>query len=81
MTERKFHKQTIVFEVLSEDPLSGYETLNDLFHMTTTGDCSGRTISSTHEEIDGKTAADTLYEHGSEPEFFRLNDEGDDKNR
>jgi predicted metal-binding protein len=80
MTERKFYKTTIVFEVLSEEPLSGDESLELLHYKITEGDCSGRRISSNQEEINGKQAADALYAHGSEPSFFMLDDEGKSAN-
>lgn len=79
MTERKFYKRTYVVEVLSEEPLSGHETLNDLFHMTTSGGCSGLMRESTLQELNGKQVADELLNHGSAPEFFRVNENGDDE--
>lgn len=78
MTERKFYKRTIVLEILSEEPLSGDESLEILHYKITEGDCSGRRVSSNQEVIDGKQAADALYSHGSEPAFFMLDDEGNE---
>jgi hypothetical protein len=78
MTKRKFHKTTFVLTVLSEEPLSGDEDLLELHNMTDTGDCVGDLKCDKTEEMDGKQAADALYEARSEPSFFMLDDKGND---
>lgn len=78
--KRTFHKTTIMVEVLSEDPFDPNENL-DLAHIReaiTTGDCSGRVCIVGREEMQGPRAAKELMAQGSDPGFFRLDEEGND---
>lgn len=78
MTERKFHKTIIHVEILSEEPLTGDESLEQVAYNIVDGDWSGNTQIVMHEELDGKEAANALINQGSDPGFFRLTDAGDD---
>lgn len=77
-SERKFYRTKIVVEVLSEE-LYRNEDINVIAYDITHGDCSGIVNCVESKEIDGKTAATLLIEQGSDPEFFQLDDEGNDK--
>ncbi len=77
MTKRKFYKTIIVVEVLSEDPYSP-DTLEGIARDIMTGDCVGDWDAETSEEVDGPAMVQLLYESGSEPGFFQLDDEGND---
>lgn len=75
--KRKFYKRVFKFEVLSEEPLNGDYDLSELDAMTDTGDCVGRFLDDDgNETLDGKAMAAALYEAGSEPGFFNLDDDG-----
>jgi hypothetical protein len=77
--KRKFYKRVFKFEVLSETPLDGDYDLTELDALTDTGDCVGRFLDDDgNETLDGKAMAAALYEAGSEPGFFNLDDEGID---
>jgi hypothetical protein len=77
-SKRKFYRSVITVEVLSEEPVS-FGTLEQVHEAITDGDCCGLIEDEVqNEEIDAKMAADKLHEHGSEPGFFRLTDEGED---
>ena len=77
-----FFKTTITVTVLSENPLGLVcNDLGELHYRITNGDCVGTIKDASHEQITGKQCADTLYELGSEPDFFRLDDEGNTINR
>lgn len=78
MSKRKFYKSTFAVEVLSEEPLSGSESLADLSEITIEGDCSGSHKMTKTETLNGKQAAEALQEQGSDPEFFRLTEDGKD---
>lgn len=78
MTERKFYKTTITFEVLSEEPI-GSVSLSDLEYMTTEGHCSGQFKDTIEQVLNGKEMADALTEQGSDTEFFELDEDGNDE--
>lgn len=77
MTERKFHRKVFQVEVLSEEPL-GDVSLDQVHYLITDGPCSGDFKEVSSEVLDGKQAADALHKQGSEPGFFRLDDEGNE---
>ena len=77
MTDRKFHKTIIQVEVLSEEPF-GYNELSDVHHQITNGDCSGTYTTLSTEELDGRQAADALKAQDSDPEFFQIDEDGND---
>lgn len=77
MTNRKFYKTVITVEVLSEDPYQ-FENLSELAYDVDEGDCSGKTTIEKTEEVDGATMALLLAAQGSDSEFFRIDDEGND---
>jgi len=75
---RKFHKTVFTFEVLSEEPINDPVSLDTLDYQTTEGHWSGRFLDTTRKVLDGPAAAKALMEQGSDPEFFRLSNEGED---
>jgi len=76
---RKFYKTIIQVEVLSEDnPIGDYVDLADLAYEITDGECSGNVEVKEKIELTGKQAADALENQGSDPSFFRLDDDGND---
>jgi len=77
MTKRKFYRTRFVYEVLSEEPL-GEITLGSLEEMCDSGSCVGRWGGSTEKKLNGRQAADALYDFGSEPGFFMLDDKSND---
>jgi hypothetical protein len=77
MSKRKFYRTVIQIEILSEDP---YETndLNTIEYDITEGRCSGNAKDIIRNEVkNGKEMADLLTAQGSAPEFFNLNDAGE----
>jgi len=78
MTKRKFFKATFKVEVLSEEPLTGSESLADLSYMTIEGDCSGAHELIKQDTLNGKQAAKALQAQGSDPEFFQIDENGND---
>lgn len=80
MTKRKFYKYKIEVEVLSEAPLD-HDMLCDLYAVSnfiSTGDGSGKVSVVEDEELDGAQVAAALRAQGSDPEFFRVDDDGND---
>ena len=80
MSKRKFYKTIIQLEVLSEYPIED-KTLGDINYEIDEGDCSGLYTTLVQDEIcDGKEMAELLIKQGSEPEFFMLDENGNDLN-
>jgi len=79
MTARKFFKTKITIEVLSEEPISDDMSLADIAFQGDEGDYSiGNNNYYKQTVLNGKQAAKALKKQGSDPSFFRLNDEGED---
>jgi len=76
MTKRKFYKTTITVTVLSENPYHA-DNLEEVAFSITEGDCSGEWDQKSIT-INGKTAAKELKKQGSDPEFFNLDDKGNE---
>ena len=77
-TKRKFHKTTITVVILSEEAVPDFMSLEAIAHEGDTGSFVVDHKQSAAVELDGKAAADALGELRSEPEFFELDDEGND---
>ncbi len=78
MSPRKFYRSVIEIEVLSEEPRV-FETLDDLEHEIVYGDCSGLIVDKIlNQVIDAKTCARRLLAQGSAPEFFNLDEAGNE---
>lgn len=78
MTKRKFWKTIIQVEVLSEGPDLPPTDLNELAHLITEGECSGKVTTESVTKLNGKEAAKALQAQGSDPEFFQLTEDGGD---
>ena len=78
MTKRKFYRTVVEIEILSEEPIA-FESLGEINHAITEGDCSGSwNPLSSNEVVDGKTIVKLLKKQGSDPGFFRLDERGND---
>lgn len=77
MTTRKFYKTVLQVEVLSEEPIGDMD-LEQVSHEIVEGDFSGQSIVMQTKELNGKEAAAALVEQGSDPEFFMIDEEGND---
>ena len=78
MTEKKFYKTTITLEVLSEQEIGSCINLEYLSREIESGDFSGSVVGFESEKIDGKETANKLISHGSDPEFFMIDADGED---
>lgn len=77
---RKFYKTIVRIEVLSEDGEAACDIsdLPALYDNITTGPWSGRILKPQVTELTGKQAARALQRQGSDPEFFHLDEAGND---
>lgn len=75
---KKIYKTVIQVEILSDEPyIPG--SLSDIDFDTTEGDCSRKiTTVSEKEVLTGKEAVDAIKDQGSDPEFFAMDDEGNE---
>jgi hypothetical protein len=77
ISKRKFYKTIITIEVLSEEPYNP-DSVQEIDYDITDGDCSGKFDVVESIEVDAPTMAALLKSQGSDPEFFQLDDEGND---
>lgn len=75
---RKYFLTTYTIKVLSEGEHVEDLSPRELAEAIDTGDCVGVTETSSRE-LSGQSAADMLFEFGSEPEFFGLDKEGNEE--
>lgn len=71
-----FYKTIIQIEVLSEDKPVDDLDLRQISYEIYDGDCVGASSLISKQELTGKECANELYDLGSEPEFFNLDDDG-----
>lgn len=77
MTSRKFHKTVVQITILSEEEI-GSVTPEQIAYQISGGEWSGYVEITSRQEINGADAAKGLMEQGSDPEFFRITEEGEE---
>ena len=77
MVKRKFYRAVFHYEVLSEEPIED-ASLEDIDYECRDGHWSGQFLGVDRSELTGPEAAKALQAQGSEPEFFQLDEEGND---
>jgi hypothetical protein len=79
MTDRKFYKTTIILDVLSEDyPVDENWDLDRIAEEGKDGMFSIFWSVQKQKELNGKEIVNELIKQGSEPEFFDINEDGDE---
>lgn len=73
---RAYFETILQVKVLSEDTPAEGMSLEAIFEAITDGDCVGEVAHVTSRQISAQTAVRRLTEMGSEPGFFRLDDNG-----
>lgn len=75
--KNKYYKTTFEVVVLSEEPITDID-LEDIPYLVNEGNGVLHTFVATDEKkLYGKEMAEQLYDAGSEPEFFNLDDNGE----
>lgn len=77
--ERKFYRTRIVFEILSEVPTENMD-IAELVYEADEGGMVGDVREHSCSEITVKECAELLGEFRSDPEFFGLDDNGNESN-
>ena len=78
MTERKFYRTVVHVEILSEEPYVFSGDLYSLAEDMDMGDCSGVARTIQEEKCNGARMAQLLISQGSDPEFFGIDEAGND---
>ena len=77
-SSRTFYKRTYKIELLSEEPLRDGLSLETIAYEMTEGHCSGVVIDEGEVEMNALQVAEALIAQGSEPEFFMIDEDGND---
>lgn len=77
-SKRKFYKTLITLEVLSEEPIPDGMELESIIEEATTGGYSMEILKQNSVVIGGQAMAKRLIAQASSPEFFKLNEKGED---
>jgi hypothetical protein len=75
---RQFYKTKLTIEVLSEEKIPDSMSIEQIAWEATNGHYSMATVACKEKVMTGKQAANALLKQGSSPEFFQLNDKGED---
>lgn len=80
MKTKKLYKSVLKVEVLSEEPMGECSiSLSDLDYQITEGECSGKIEwESIDAEVVGAEAVKECDEHGTDPSFFQMDEEGNE---
>lgn len=78
ISNRKFYKKTFKVTVLSENDYT-FGDINALAYSITEGDNVGEIEEISSKELGAKQIVKELNNLGSQPEFFMLNDNGEDQ--
>lgn len=73
----KFYKTVIKTTVLSDEPFQ-WDDLSQIHQSITDGECVGSTEEVSQEEITPKECSKLCLELSSDPEFFNLDEEGNE---
>jgi len=75
---RKFYKTTFQIEILSEDKIPEWMNLEKIAYEITTGEWSGTCERTKTKELSSKECAEELMNQGSDPEFFGIDENGNE---
>ena len=77
--KKKIYKSVLRVEILSEEPLDDCMSLTDIDYETTEGYCSGHLDWESHNaEVIGREAVNEMQKHGSDVEFFQMDEDGNE---
>jgi hypothetical protein len=75
--KKKLCKTVIIVEVISAEAFE-FNDLSDIHYQIIAGYCSGDYRTSESTWLTGKEAADAVIAQGSYPEFFGIDEDGND---
>jgi hypothetical protein len=77
MAKKLIYKTVIQVTVLSDTPLT-HMSLSDVAYVIEDGDCSGQVEWKPSKILVGKAAAKAVQAQGSDPEFFQMDEDGNE---
>ena len=77
-SKRKFYVTKYVVTLLSEEPLKSAMSLEEVAYAMNEGECSGEVEAFPAKKVGAKKMAKLLQAQGSDPEFFHIDEEGND---
>jgi hypothetical protein len=77
---KTIHRSVIKIEILHEDKVDmGEQSMQHILQEITFGDWSGvMNVTKSNEPLTGKAAADATKAQGSSPEFFQMDNDGNE---
>ena len=84
MSKRKFYRVVYTCEVLTDDKkifdtmYNGFWRMDEVASEIESGDCSGNFYVKSAQEVTPKKMVKLLQDQGSDPEFFSLDEDGND---
>ena len=75
---KQFYKTIYEIEILSEYELPGWMSVEQIAYEITSGGCSAAFNHIKTQKLSGKECAKELMNQGSDPEFFGIDENGDD---
>jgi len=75
---RKFYKTVYEIEVLSEEKIPEWMSVEEIAYEITSGGCSAVFNHIKTQELTGKECAEELMNQGSDPEFFQIDENGNE---
>ena len=75
--KKTIHKTVVTVTVLSEDPYE-FDSFEQLIYDIVEGDCSGEAEVTSTTVLTGKEAADAVMEQASDPDFFQMDENGNE---
>ena len=81
MAKKKIYRTLILLTVLSEEPLSEDMSIQDIDEECEYGEYTGKTDwQKVNEVLEGREAAIAVLETGSSPDFFQMDENGNELN-
>lgn len=80
MSKKILYRTVIKLELLSEEPIPDGLPISEIVREANEGDYSMRSIymTSSNNTIKGKAAANCVIAQGSDPEFFGMDEQGNE---
>lgn len=79
MAKKTIYRTIISFVVLSEEQIPENTTLGDIINESDEGAYIMGNVDKKETELVGKVAVNEIYKLGSEPSFFKMDDEGNEE--
>lgn len=77
--KKTIYKTVIQIELLSEEPIDSSSDMSALIYEAEEGELSMRTIDKVdNKPLKGKSAVKALKEHGTDLEFFKMDENGNE---